>query len=104
MRRAAYSPKVDFRARTDNIDTYQGVPGDRVNNVAEVVLTYNLFNGGSDRAREKQYIERRNLAMDLREKSCRDTRQTVLIAFNDAKRLREQASFLHFSRFIGENS
>ena len=93
-RRAAYSPKLDFRARTDNIDTYQGVPGDRVNNVAELVVTYNIFNGGSDRAREKQYMERRNLAIDMREKACRDTRQTALIAFNDVQRLREQSSFL----------
>ena len=93
-RRAAYSPKLDFRARTDNIDTYQGVPGDRVNNVAELVVTYNIFNGGSDRAREKQFMERRNIAIDMREKACRDTRQTALIAFNDVQRLREQSSFL----------
>jgi adhesin transport system outer membrane protein len=93
-RRAAYSPKLDFRARTDNIDTYQGIPGDRVNNVAELVVTYNIFNGGSDRARERQYMERRNIAIDMREKACRDTRQTALIAFNDVQRLREQSSFL----------
>lgn len=94
VRRAAYMPKLDLRARTDNIDNYQGVPGERVNNVAEFVVTYNLFNGGSDRAREKQFIERRNLALDLREKACRDTRQTALIAYNDVLRLREQSSYL----------
>lgn len=94
VRRAAYSPKLDFRARTDNIDNYQGVLGDRVNNVAELVVTYNLFNGGSDRAREKQSMERKNQAVDLREKVCRDTRQTALVAFNDVQRLREQSSSL----------
>lgn len=94
VRRASYSPKLDFRARTDNTDNYQGTPGERVNNVAELVVTWNLFNGGSDRARERQYMERRNLALDLREKACRDTRQTLAIAYNDALRLREQASYL----------
>jgi len=95
VRRAAYSPRLDFRARTDNAENYLGVIGDRTNNVAEVVLTYNLFNGGSDRARERQYIERKHLAVDLRDKACRDTRQTLSIAYNDVNRLREQVSFLN---------
>ena len=95
VRRAAYSPKLDFRARTDNTENYQGVNGDRVNNVAELVVTWNLFNGGTDRAREKQYIERKNVALDLREKACRDTRQTLAIAYNDVARLREQAGFVN---------
>ena len=94
VRRAAYSPKLDFRARTDNTDNYLGVNGERNMNVAELVVTYNIFNGGSDRAREKQYVERKNIAYDLREKACRDTRQTLLIAYNDIQRLSEQVSFL----------
>jgi len=95
VRRAAYSPKLDFRARTDNTTNYQGITGDRVNNVAELVVTWNLFNGGSDRAREKQYIERKNISLDLREKACRDTRQTLAIAYNDVGRLRQQSGFVN---------
>ncbi|MGA7479740.1 MAG: TolC family protein, partial [Azonexus sp.] len=95
VRRAAYMPRLDFRARADNAENYLGVIGDRTNNVAEVVLTYNLFNGGSDRARERQYTERKYLATDLRDKACRDTRQTLSIAYNDVTRLREQVSFLN---------
>ena len=94
VRRAAYIPRVDLKARTDNTDNYQGIDGNRVNNVAEVVLTWNLFNGGSDRARDRQYAEKKNIALDLREKACRDTRQTLLIAYNDVQRLREQTAFL----------
>ena len=93
-RRAAYSPKLDFRARTDNTSNYLGVDGDRQYNVAELVVSWNLFNGGSDRARERQYAERKNLALDLREKACRDTRQTLLIVYNDVQRLKEQANYL----------
>lgn len=87
VRRAAYSPRLDFRARTDNAENYLGVIGDRTNNVAEVVMTFNIFNGGSDRARERQYIERKHMAVDLRDKACRDTRQTLSIAYNDVTRL-----------------
>ena len=94
VRRAAYSPKVDLRARTDSTENYLGAKGERNYSVGEVVVSFNLFNGGADRAREKQYMERKNLAFDLREKACRDTRQTLAIAYNDVGRLREQATAL----------
>ncbi|WP_341743202.1 TolC family outer membrane protein [Azonexus hydrophilus] len=93
-KRSAYSPRVDLRARTESTNNYQGVSGDRDYNVAEVVFSWNLFNGGSDRARERQYMERKHLAVEMREKACRDTRQTLLIAYNDVLRLKEQASYL----------
>lgn len=98
-RRAAYSPKLDFRARTDQTKNYLGDIGERDYKVAELVVTWNLFNGGSDRAREKQTIEKKNLAFDMREKACRDTRQTLLIAYNDVLRLREQSA--HHARQVG---
>lgn len=94
VRRAAYSPRVDLRASTDNTRNYLGADGRREHNVAEVVFTWNLFRGGSDRARERQYMEQRNVALDLREKACRDTRQTLLIAYNDVQRLRDQKGYL----------
>lgn len=97
-RRAAYSPKLDFRARTDHNQNYLGVDGQREQNVAELVVSWNLFNGGSDRAREKQTIEKKSLAFDLREKACRDTRQTLLIAYNDVLRLKEQSA--HHARQV----
>lgn len=97
-RRAAYSPKLDFRARTDQTRNYLGDTGQRDYNVAELVVSWNLFNGGSDRAREKQTIEKKNLAFDMREKACRDTRQTLLIAYNDVLRLKEQSA--HHARQV----
>ena len=69
-RRAAYSPRLDFRARTENTENYLGARGDRDFNVAELVVNWNLFNGGSDKAREKQYTERKHLAIEMREKAC----------------------------------
>jgi len=92
-RRAAYAPRLDFRARTDHTRNYLGDIGQRDYNVAELVVSWNLFNGGTDRARDKQTVEKKNLAFDLREKACRDTRQTLLIAYNDVLRLKEQSTF-----------
>ena len=93
-RRGAFHPKLDLRVRSDRTDNYQGAAGTRVNDVAELVLNFNIFNGGSDVARNRQYAERRNLSLDLREKACRDMRQTLVIAFNDVLRLRAQLGFL----------
>ena len=93
-RRGAFHPRLDLRVRSDNTNNYQGAPGNRRQDVAELVLNFNVFNGGSDIARERQYAERRNLALDLREKACRDIRQTLVIAYNDVLRLRAQLGFL----------
>jgi adhesin transport system outer membrane protein len=45
-------------------------------------------------ARSRQFRERKDLALDLREKSCRDMRQTLSIAFNDTQRLNDQLSYI----------
>lgn len=94
LRRSAFHPKLDLRLRNETTGNYQGVTGTRENNVAEVVLSYNLFNGGADAARQTVYAERKNQALDLREKACRDIRQTLSIAYNDVMRLRAQLSNL----------
>jgi len=94
VRRSAFHPKLDLRIRNENIDNYQGVIGTRQNNVAEVVFSYNLFNGGADVARQRASADRKSLAVDLRDKSCRDIRQTLSIAYNDVLRLRSQLANL----------
>jgi adhesin transport system outer membrane protein len=94
VRRSAFHPKLDMRLRNESTDNYQGTTGNRQNNVAEVILSYNLFNGGADAARLRAYAERKNAALDLRDKSCRDVRQTVSIAYNDVQRLKAQLSNL----------
>lgn len=56
----------------------------------ELLLNYNLFNGGSDRARVRQYNEKLYESYDLRDKVCRDLRQTTRIAWNDTLKLQDQ--------------
>ena len=92
-RRAAYMPKLDVVARRDRFSNYED-SGSRDDSRVELRLNYNLFNGGSDVARSRQYRERKNLALDLREKACRDMRQTLSIAYNDTLRLSDQLSFI----------
>ncbi len=94
LRRAGFHPRLDLRMRNESTSNYQGALGNRQNNVAEIVFSYNIFNGGADMARQQLYAERRNLALDLRDKSCRDIRQTLSIAYHDVERLKAQLSNL----------
>lgn len=96
-RNAAFQPRLDFRLRSDrgdNLSNSFGPTGQSQSNTAEFVLTWNLFNGGSDRARLRQYAEQINVARDLRDKTCRDLRQTLSIAYNDTRKLNEQLIYL----------
>ncbi len=97
IRNAAFQPRFDFRLRSDrgdNLSSNTGPTGESRSNSAEIVMTWNLFNGGSDRARVRQYAEQINVARDLRDKTCRDLRQTLSIAYNDTRKLTEQLIYL----------
>lgn len=92
-RRAAFMPKFDLVARRDDYSNYEDA-GARDDTRLEVRMNFNLFNGGSDAARSRQYRERKNVALDLREKACRDLRQTLSIAYNETQRLNDQLSYI----------
>jgi len=96
-RYSAFQPRFDFRLRGDrgtNLSSSTGPTSDSRINTAEVVMSWNIFNGGSDRARVRQYAEEINVARDQRDKACRDLRQTLEIAYNDTRKLTEQLTYL----------
>jgi adhesin transport system outer membrane protein len=93
-RESAYQPRFDFRVKRDQGRNLDGLPGNTNATVAEVVMNWNLFNGFADRARERQFAEELNIARDIRDKTCRDTRQTTMIAYNDIVKLHEQIEYL----------
>ena len=92
-RRAAFMPRVDLVARRDDYSNYLN-GGARDDSRVELRLNFNLFNGGSDAARSRQYRERKNIALDQREKACRDVRQTLSIAYNETARLKDQLGYI----------
>ena len=93
-RKAAFQPRVDVRARQGVDHNLEGVDGRSRDGAIEAVLSYNLSRGGADQARLRQAAETLDLAKDLREKACRDLRQTLSIAYNDVRRLTEQLVYL----------
>ena len=92
VRRSAFHPRLDLRLRNDRAENVDGAMGSRNNNIAELILNYTLFNGGADVARQLVFAERKNQALDLRDKACRDIRQTLSIAYNEVHRLQAQRS------------
>lgn len=93
-RRSAYQPRLDFKARAERGNNIDFISGRTNNNSAEFVMSWNLFNGGSDKARIQEAADQLNLAKDLRDKTCRDIRQTLAIAYNDTRKLTDQLNYL----------
>lgn len=103
-RKSAYMPRLDLRAYTSQENDTGGIRGNTRVNGVELVLNYNLFRGGSDRARERQAVDQHEQARDLQEKVCRDVRQTLSIAYSDVRSLAEQQRFLNQHRLSTEKS
>jgi adhesin transport system outer membrane protein len=93
-RESLFQPKVDARVRSGAGHNFDAITDQHRDTRAEIVLNWNLFNGGADRARVRQQADLVNQAADLRDKACRDARQTASIAFNDTKKLAEQLVYL----------
>jgi adhesin transport system outer membrane protein len=93
-RRAAYQPTVQARVVGGWGHNVDGQPYETHDATAEIVLQWNLFNGGSDSARERQYAALLTDAENQRDKACDDARQSAAVAFDDVRRLREQLGAL----------
>ncbi len=94
VRESAYQPTVEARVRSGGGKNFDGVRDQSRDSSAEIVLNWNLFNGGADRARIRQQVNLVNQAADMRDKACRDTRQVVAIAYNDTRKLADQLLYL----------
>lgn len=93
-RKSAFQPKVEARAYT-SAGRNLGNEVDRARDTgAELVLNWNLFNGGSDQARIRQFADLVNQAADQRDQACQNVRQTVAIAHNDIRKLQDQLAAL----------
>ncbi len=103
-RQSAYMPRVDLRAYKSADNNTGGILGNTRVNGIELRLNFNLFSGGSDRARERQSVDQSEQARDLQEKTCRDVRQTLSIAYSDVRSLNEQQRYMDQHRLATEKS
>ena len=92
--RSAFQPRVDVRLSSLRGSNINNEIGDSTDKTAQVVLSWNLFNGFSDRAKLHQLAEQINMSRDYRDKVCRDNRQTLEIAYNDKRKIAELLKYL----------
>lgn len=88
-------PRLELRASTGR-DT--NLPGEAYRNIqnssVQVVMSYNLYRGGADRARIRQTKAQSYAARDVRDHTCRNLQQDLSVTWNRVKVLREQKPFL----------
>lgn len=92
--KSAHHPQVSARAQVGAGRNLAGVDGRKADTSVELLLNWNLYNGGADSARVREQQAAVKQAMDLRDKACRDVRQTALVAYNDANKLSAQLNTL----------
>lgn len=94
LHRSAFQPRLDLRLSTIHGTNINSEIGETNDKTAQIVLTWNLFNGFSDRAKLHQMAEQINVGRDLRDKACRDVRQNLEIAYNDKRKITELLNYL----------
>lgn len=93
MRQGLFLPRVELRLNAERDSNYLGQYA-RSNNTSEVVVQWNFLNGGGDIARVRQFSELLNVAKEVRDKTCRDLRQSVQSAWNNQRKLSAQLELL----------
>ena len=91
---APMMPRLDLRYRNEVEHDTDGIDGRFDGEAVEVVLSYNLWRGGADSARKREYYNLYNAAIEERKQACLNVRQDVTIAFNDVEALERQVMVL----------
>jgi adhesin transport system outer membrane protein len=102
--KASYLPRVDLQLYGTQGKNSGGAIGDSRSQGVAIALSYNLYRGGADKAKEKQAVNLADQARDQQEKACRDVRQTLSLAFSDARSLNEQLGYIDKHRLATEKT
>jgi len=95
---AAMMPRFDLRLRQELEHDRDGTDGQFDEQAVELVMTYNLYKGGSHSAEKRQFHEQANAAREQRVRVCQEVRQTVAIAYNNTTSLQEQLEYQRINR------
>lgn len=81
--KSAFRPRFDIRAGTAHDIDQSGTDGWRRKSYIELVMTYNVYNGGRDRANLHRTEEQHKEAVEIFKKLQRDIVQSVHVSYND---------------------
>lgn len=99
-----YYPRLDLQARKNLDVSNDGRNSTSASDVIELTLNFNLFNGFTDKSLIQQSAQKLNNSEDLRDKACVDTRQLLVIAYNDILQLKEQEKYRILHKTSIENA
>jgi adhesin transport system outer membrane protein len=91
-------PRLDFRAGLNLEHDIDGTAGRRDKSFVELILRYNLYNGGIDQANIGKAMEGWKQAGSLVNKVKRDVTQSVLVSYNDIQSIQKQLNDLRLHR------
>lgn len=90
-----FAPTLELRAATGKDRDQPGTPyRDAQSSNVQLMLSYNLFRGGSDSARVRQTAAQTYAARDVRDYTCRNLQQDLSVAWNNIIKLRQQLPYL----------
>jgi adhesin transport system outer membrane protein len=87
---APMMPRFDLRYRNEVEHDTDGINGRWDEEAIEVVMTYNLYRGGADSARKREFYNLYYAAIEERKQACLNVRQRISNDFNDMENLRQQ--------------
>jgi len=87
-------PRFDLRYRNEEASDTDGILGDYELESVEVLMSYNLYRGGTDLARRREFSSRYYAAIEARKDVCLNVRQDTVVAFNDIDVLKRQVDYL----------
>lgn len=96
----AFLPKIDAQVRQEFNSNRNGIVGAEDDFTAMLTLSYNLYRGGADRAREQQHISRLSQLIAKRNDRKRRLMESVGLAWSDRVALGQQQKALkEYERF-----
>jgi adhesin transport system outer membrane protein len=104
VQRAAFLPKVDLRAVYLDGRSNAGKSGDFGDPVSTATLTWNLYNGGSDAARQGWAEQLIHVSRYEHEQRCREVRENYEVAFNRYKKISEELAYLDQAQLSAEKA
>jgi len=91
-------PRLDFRAGVNLEHDIDGTNGRKDKSFIELILRYNLYNGGIDQANISKAMEGWKQAGSLVSKVQRDVTQSVLVSYNDIQSIQKQLDDLRMHK------
>ncbi len=92
--KSRYFPELAIELGANTGDNLGGIPGNANDATAMLRLNYNLFSGGRDRARVKESAYQINEAKEINERTQRQLRESVNLAWNARTLIEEQLVYL----------